>query len=179
MRRLVPAPATCSLAALLASLALAGCSRGPDEAEREDGAIVASGEVDVFGVRVGDCLDLDATEATAAQITDLAAVPCTQPHRHEVFHVGDVAGFDVYPGPSELSSTSDGQCLGAFEDYVGVPYLDSDVQFTYLYPSLASWQDEEDREIVCILVSTSPQTRSLAAPDATAQPTDTAPDRGS
>lgn len=166
MRRLVPAPAVLSVAALLALAVLAGCSRGPDEAEREDGAIVAAGAVDVFGVRVGDCLDLDATDATAAQITDLAAIPCTQPHRHEVFHVGDVTGVDVYPGPSELASTSDGMCLGAFEDYVGVPYLDSDVQFTYLYPSLASWQDEEDREIVCILVSTSPQTRSLAAPGA-------------
>ena len=168
MRRLVPAPALLLTLALAALLAAAGCSGGSDEAEREDGAIVAPGDVDVFGVRVGDCLDLDATDATAAQITDLAAVPCTQSHRHEVFHVAEVTGFDVYPGPSELSSTSDGLCLGAFEDYVGVPYLDSDVQFTYLYPSLASWQDEEDREVVCILVSTSPQTRSLAAPGATA-----------
>ncbi|MEZ5411521.1 MAG: septum formation family protein [Acidimicrobiales bacterium] len=168
MRRLVPAPALLSLVALLMLPAATGCSGGPDEAEREDGAIVSPGAVDVFGVRVGDCLDLEASEATAAQITDLAAVPCAQPHRHEVFHVGEVTGFDVYPGPSELSSASDGMCLGAFEDYVGVPYLDSDVQFTYLYPSLASWQDEEDREVVCILVSTSPQTRSLAAPGAEA-----------
>jgi len=165
MRRLVPAPALVSVAALLVTLpALAACSGGPEEAERADGAIVAPGALDVFGVRVGDCLDLDASEATAAQITDLAAVPCAQAHRHEVFHVGEVTGFDVYPGPSELSSAADGICLGAFEDYVGVPYLDSDVQFTYLYPSLASWQDEEDREVVCILVATSPQTRSLAAP---------------
>lgn len=167
MRRLVPAPALPFAVALLALSALTACSGGSEEAEREDGAIVAPGALDVFGVRVGDCLDLDATDATAAQVTDLAAVPCTQPHRHEVFHVGEVTGFDVYPGPSELSSTSDGMCLGAFEDYVGIPYLDSDVQFTYLYPSLASWQDEEDREVVCILVSTSPQTRSLAAPGAT------------
>lgn len=166
MRRLVPAPALPFVVALLVLPAVAACSGSPDEAERQDGAIVAPGALDVFGVRVGDCLDLDVTDATAAQVTDLAAVPCSQPHRHEVFHVGEVTGFDVYPGPSELSSASDGMCLGAFEDYVGVPYLDSDVQFTYLYPSLASWQDEEDREVVCILVSTSPQTRSLAAPGA-------------
>lgn len=153
MRPLVPA-----LVAFV--IAASACSDGPDEAKRDDGAITEAGVVDVFATEVGDCLRLDESLAAAAEITELPAVPCSDEHLHEVFHLHEIEQPDVYPGPSELSSTADGSCLGAFEDYVGVPYLDSPLQFTYLYPSLDSW-DDGDRTIACVLVSTRPLTASM------------------
>lgn len=166
MRHVVPA-------LLVVLLAASACSHGPAKAGRKDGSIVSPGEVGVFDTRPGDCLDLDATKATAAKVTELAAVPCAQEHRYEVFNVAKVDGYDVYPGPTKLASAADGLCLGAFEDYVGIPYLDSQVQFTYLYPSISSWQEEDDRSVVCILVSTEPRTTSLAAAAAGAAATGT------
>ncbi len=153
MRPVVPA-----LVVLL--FVASACSDG-DEASRDGEAIVEAGTVEVFDTRVGDCLNLDISLAAASEVTELAAIPCDEAHRHEVFHLAEIEGFEVYPGPSELSSASDGLCLGAFEDYVGTPYLDSPLQFTYLFPSLNSWQELEDRTVVCILVAAQPTSRTM------------------
>ena len=64
---------------------------------------------------------------------------------------------------SELAAAADGLCVGAFEEYVGVPYLDSPLQFTYLFPSLGSWQELDDRTVVCILVSSQPVTGPMGS----------------
>ena len=153
MRPLVPAFVVLAFAAF-------ACSGG-EEANRDGESIVEAGTIEVFDTRVGDCLDLDISLAAASEVTELAAIPCEQAHRHEVFHLAEIDGFEVYPGPSDLASAADGLCLGAFEDYVGTPYLDSPLQFTYLFPSLNSWQELEDRTVVCILVSTQPTSRTM------------------
>ena len=102
MRQLVPA-------FVFVVLVASSCSGG-DEADRDGDVIVEAGTIEVFDTRVGDCLDLDISLAAASEVTELAATPCTEAHRHEVFHLAEIDGFEVYPGPSDLSSAADGLC---------------------------------------------------------------------
>jgi hypothetical protein len=150
----------------LAGLVAAGCSS--DKADRKDGGIAKAGKVSVFDVQVGDCLNPGAELGVA--ITDIEAVPCKDPHTHEVFALPEYPDkeSDVYPGEDKLKTFADAQCLDAFGNYTGTDYLDSKQFFSYLQPSIKSWQEGDDRRIVCVIVSTGkPVTGSAAAPNAT------------
>lgn len=145
------------LAALLLALVLTGaCSKDP--AKREDGAITKPGPISVFDLRISDCLlpDKDAT----GEVEKLNAVPCADPHTQEVFGVPEYEGpgADVYPGEAEIRTFADAACLEAFNAYTGTDYLNSNLFFSYLHPSLTSWNDEDDRQIVCLIVNTGDET---------------------
>ena len=43
--------------------------------------------------------------------------------------------------------------VGAFADYVGVELAQSNFYFTYLYPSVTTWQSKNDRQVMCFVVS--------------------------
>lgn len=131
-------------------LVLAGCS--DDEADREGGAIKKAGDVSVFDVQVGDCLMPG--DELGVEITDVHAVPCEEEHTHEVFALPEYPGSDVYPGEDKLRDFANAQCLEAFGDYTGADYLESKLFFSYLQPSIRSWNEGEDRRIVCVIVAT-------------------------
>jgi hypothetical protein len=154
------------LALLVLALVVAGCSK--DKADRKDGAIDKAGNVSVFDVQVGDCLNPG--EELGAEINKIKAVPCKEPHTHEVFALPDYPDkeSDVYPGEDKLRSFANAQCLEAFGNYTGTDYLDSKLFFSYLQPSIRSWQEGDDRRIVCVIVSTGKEvTGSAKSPDAT------------
>jgi hypothetical protein len=154
------------LALLLVALVAAGCSK--DKAGRKDGAIDKAGDVSVFDVQVGDCLNPGSE--LGAEINKIKAVPCKDPHTHEVFALPDYPDkeSDVYPGEDKLRSFANAQCLEAFGNYTGTDYLDSKLFFSYLQPSIRSWQEGDDRRIVCVIVSTGKEvTGSAKSPDAT------------
>ncbi len=45
---------------------------------------------------------------------------------------------------------------------MGIAYEESSLRFSYLFPSFPSWQDGEDRSVVCFVVSTdAPLTASV------------------
>lgn len=159
MRRLLPA------LLLLAASALA-CS--DDDAGRgEDGRITEPGPVNVFDLEVGDCLNPD--EGTEGEVTEIEAVPCSEPHTQEVFALPEYEApegqsDDLYPGEGEIRKFADAACLDAFERYTGADYLDSDLFFSYLHPSLDSWNEGDDRTVVCVIVATGePTTGSVRA----------------
>lgn len=153
------------LAVLLVALVAAGCSK--DKADRKDGAIDKAGKVSVFDVQVGDCLNPG--DELGAEITDIKAVPCKDPHTHEVFALPEYPGADdVYPGEEKLRNFANAQCLEAFGNYTGSDYLDSKLFFSYLQPSIRSWQEGDDRRVVCVIVSTGKEvTGSAKSADAT------------
>jgi hypothetical protein len=158
------------LAALLPALVVAGCSK--DKADRKDGAIAKAGKVSVFDVQVGDCLNPG--EELGVAITDIEAVPCKDPHTHEVFALPEYPDkeSDVYPGEDKLKTFADAKCLDAFGNYTGTDYLDSKQFFSYLQPSIKSWQEGGDRRIVCVIVSTGkPVVGSAKAATATTEVT--------
>lgn len=133
---------------------LASACSGDAGPERDDaGAIVAAGDESVFALSVGDCV-VPPDALDTADVEQLRAVPCTEEHTHEVFATATYTASDVYPGEAELQAFADGACLDNFEDYVGIAYEESSLRFSYLFPSFPSWQDGEDRQVVCFIVST-------------------------
>ena len=114
------------------------------------GAIVSSGNVDAFALRVGDCFDDTAAlgSEVAGEVASLPGVPCADPHDNEVFAVFDV-DFDAFPGDEAMGEAAFAQCLERFEGFVGAAYEESVLDVTALYPSDQSWNVQNDREVVC------------------------------
>ena len=136
--------------AVLVVLALGACS--DDKAERKDGDITAAGPISVFDLRPGDCLN--PSDEVVGEIENIDAVPCDEPHTQEVYAVPEYPDKDggAYPGEGEIQKYADASCLEAFEEYTGIDYLNSDLYFTYLHPSVDSWNDD-DRQIICVVTA--------------------------
>lgn len=143
--RPVLAAATAAVAVLLA--ACSGGGGGRDD----EGRITEPTDVAVFDLRVGDCLAPD--QGVVAELEEVRAVPCEDPHLHEVFFLAEWDGGDTFPGDTALADFADGACIAEFEAYVGTDYLDSALFHTYLLPTLRSWDERNDRQVVCLAAS--------------------------
>lgn len=103
------------------------------------------------------------------EVRDLPIVDCAVDHPNEVFAVfeydaaaagttveegsgGDSLGNSGFPGDEILSEYSTSQCQQRLGDYVGVPYAQSDLEISSIYPTSASWA-ENDRQIICAAFS--------------------------
>lgn len=142
------AGASCLAACAVGLLLLTGCSStNADDAERnDDGSVVASGEVGVNKLQLGDCFD-QAAESEAVEAVE--AMPCEEPHDQEVFYLGALPD-EEFPGDQVAADLVAEQCIAVFETYVGQPYTDSTLDIAYIYPSEDSWSDG-DRGYVCSL----------------------------
>lgn len=110
---------------------------------------------DVSEAAEGWCLDV--ADDVGSEITKLPTVECDQPHTHEVFAVID-SKADAYPGFDALESEAQVRCLEQFEPYVGISPFDSNLFYSWMVPTLASWEDTDvaergDREIICVVGS--------------------------
>ena len=139
---------TTAVAAALALPLLSGCGyfdRGDD-----------STGVSVFAIKPGQCFE--AQDEVKAQLSELTAVDCDQDHAQESYAVvpyvsdGGDAG-DTYPGDDALAKFANGACAGEYGKYVGVDYLDSALFYTYLLPSARSWENDDDRSVICFVTS--------------------------
>lgn len=99
----------------------------------------------MFEIAVGDCL----AEETAGTVTEAPIVPCDQPHQSELFFIYTVEGED-FPGSEGRQGLVEEQCVPQFESFVGVPYLESDLEVLTLEPTEESW-GLSDRELVCMV----------------------------
>ena len=118
-------------------------------ADRDDtGAIVAEGSVDAFNMRVGDCFD-DGSTFDDSEVNSVAGIPCAQPHDNEVYALFDVTQTS-FPGEAIAEIAHEG-CLARFEGFVGKDYDSSQLDIATLYPSRESWQQQNDREVVCVV----------------------------
>ena len=134
----------------IASLAIIVSCSG-DNLKRDDaGNVVQRGNSSIFELKVGDCTK----EELKAEATNIDLVPCTEPHTHEAYFSVDYVG-DAYPGSAPLEVFAEQKCVGAFADYVGVELAQSNLYFTYLYPSVTTWQSKNDRQVMCFAVSRS------------------------
>lgn len=143
--------------ALTAVLLLGACT-GSDNADGIDEQPV----IDVGDGGIGTCLSFG--DEIGQEVTELPVVDCTLPHTHEIFEVV-VNGDDLYPGFDALEDAALTACLGAFEDYIGVSPFDSSLTYSWLVPTLDSWDREDDRETICVVGAGngSPLTQSLRA----------------
>jgi hypothetical protein len=136
-------------AVLVLGTSLAGCSiidmvTGNVTRDESGAATGDNSAADVFDIEVGDCLN-DA--AAAEEVSTLPLVTCDQPHDTEV--VASVTMDDGdYPGEDAIVEFADGECIAAFEDYVGFDYETSLYDYNYYLPTADGWAGG-DHEILC------------------------------
>ncbi len=124
-------------AATLAAV-LSGCS------------FIQSLEIQEF--QPGQCLDTSGTvEQEEGEADYFPVVECTEDHDAEVYAVLDSTATEF--DETTLSDEANVACYNAFEAYVGTPYEDSELYYSYIYPSSNTW-DEDDRQIACLLIAT-------------------------
>lgn len=111
----------------------------------EGGQIVEGGDLDVVELRVGDCFDLE--DATATEVADVDAKPCDEPHEFEMYFIGDMPDGD-FPSESGFLAFFEDECMPAFEEFVGVPYEESQLDIYWLTPTEEGWA-AGDRQVQC------------------------------
>ena len=136
--------ATLIIYALILLISLDVFSGGP-ERDSETGERVEPTEVNVFDLRVGDCLDGFTDDA---EISTVRAVPCSEEHTDEVMAAIDLSAEDQFPGAEAVQERAEEACYEEFERFVGMPWDESQLDFGYLAPTEESWADG-DREILC------------------------------
>lgn len=104
----------------------------------------------VLDLTVGDCLR--SADLQGEQIENIATVSCDEPHDAEIFAATQLPEGD-YPGEAGVRTASEDFCLPEFETFVGVSYLDSELEVYPLLPTEDGWNSLGDREILCIVVS--------------------------
>ena len=135
------------LGAVLLAL-LTGCSL--DAPRNSAGEVTAAATTDAFSIKVGDCvgkLDGDSAE-------ELPLTPCDQVHFWEAYASSTLEGTD-FPGSSQINELSDKACSAAYKGFVGIAMDDSKYEVTYLSPTKESWTQAADREVVCLVGSSS------------------------
>jgi hypothetical protein len=151
LRRMVTA-----LALVPALLAPAACSWFGGKAKDH------AAPISVFDVKPGECFV--APTSVKAELSTLSRIACTEPHTQEAYAIVKYTatagastastGADAFPGGGVLDKFAKGVCAQRYSSYVGVDYLNSKYYYTYLLPSARSWEQEDDRSILCFITST-------------------------
>jgi hypothetical protein len=150
-------------AGLIAVTALSGCSVlenvFPAQAERDNETqeIAEAGQQDVFEVAVGDCFN---DEGDGTEVTDLPAVPCTEPHDNEIYHLFDLAGEEF---PLDADAQADAGCAAQFAAFIGLEYeVSTEIDFFPILPTAQTWA-EGDREVICSVFDVAKQSTGTLA----------------
>ncbi|MEE6281916.1 septum formation family protein [Georgenia sunbinii] len=112
----------------------------------------------VLDLAVGDCLNTTDLEGT--EVSSVEALECSTEHDAEIFAEHTFSG-DEYPGLETVQEESDVACRDAFGDFVGIPYEESALYFSALYPTEDTWDSADDRTTLCIILAEEPMTESL------------------
>lgn len=111
------------------------------------GFAACSSDVAGNDLEAGDCIE-DQSDLSS---TEISAIDCSEEHAFEVTGTFDLDDADEYPGVAEVEAESNERCAGdIFEDYVGEPFDPTgDLQATALYPSEQTWDEADDRTVIC------------------------------
>ncbi len=109
--------------------------------------LTACADGEAFSLDVGDCFD--DPDGGGQTVESVAVVDCDQPHDNQVFATFEIVGGS-WPGADQVEEDAEDGCLERFEDYVGTPYLESDLLASAFWPSEDSWE-AGDREVICFV----------------------------
>ncbi|GHD21227.1 septum formation family protein [Nocardiopsis kunsanensis] len=110
----------------------------------------------VLSVGVGDCFVVSEMDQSLleGEVSDVPLVDCSEPHDGEFFHVEVLPDGD-FPGDRSVGERATEACEGqAFTDFVGTDYASSEIWAYHLVPTRQSWEQADDREILCYLETT-------------------------
>lgn len=130
-----------------AALALGGCNLFGIGATQK----YTTRNLSVFTLHVGECLN--PPTKIVAQVSTLQTLSCSAPHTEQVYALVRYRASNNYPGPTKLQSFANAKCLQDYAGFVGVPYQQSSLFFTYLLPSVRSWASG-DRTVTCVVTTT-------------------------
>lgn len=118
-----------------------------DETSRdESGEVVGGGDVGALSLQVGDCV----ADSEVGEVNDVPVVPCDEPHDSEVFSVFDLPDGE-FPGDMVVDDAAEDGCTGEdFAEYVGIEYAGSELDVAFIKPSRDTWNNLEDREVICL-----------------------------
>ncbi|MDZ7678380.1 MAG: septum formation family protein [Acidimicrobiales bacterium] len=136
-------------------LANAAATNDPAVDELDDG------RVPLGALQVGDCVDLPDLDGLAeldgpdgVEVVDATPRRCDEPHDAEAFaRMSLNENPDApFPGDEHVLAAADRKCLEAFGGYMGVGYVDSELEIVHIRPNAAAWT-RGDRVLVCAAAS--------------------------
>lgn len=136
-----------STAALMLVLAIAACGGG-GLARDDTGRVTRPQDAAVPELQAGDCFN-DPEPDQLDEIEAVEVVPCDLAHDNEIFHSFTLAE-GAMPTQEEIFELSAGQCLPAFDAFVGIRFELSEMDVFPLTPTPEQW-GEGHRTIHCVL----------------------------
>lgn len=141
--------------AIALTVALSGCSAlgnlvgGGNDAPRDDetGEVTEESNIDIFSLKVGDCMP---TSEDSGEMSEADVVPCDQPHADEIFYEFELADGE-FPGEDEIQAEVEAECIPAFDEFVGLSYDESSLDFWWISPTEQSWDQANDRLVQCAI----------------------------
>lgn len=105
---------------------------------------------DAGSLSVGQCFDPPTIEGEVSGVDD---GPCTDPHKAEVFFVGNYAPeTSVFPTTSDFQDFYTSACKPAFNTYTGLDYdTDTTYDLAAFRPTSDSWSSG-DRKVICYAI---------------------------
>jgi hypothetical protein len=122
---------------------------------------VETGNTLLGDLEVGDCFaDIPKVEEEVIY-NSIDTVSCSEPHGAEIYAVVGLPEGD-FPGDEAVLAQAVEVCGAEFEGFVGLPYEESVLEFSYLYPTEESW-DAGDRSVTCSVVDLAGDTTGTLA----------------
>lgn len=103
----------------------------------------------VFDLGVGDCFNDTSQTLEGDVVFEVPVVPCSELHDNEIYFEYSMTDA-VFPGSDAALESAGLRCVDEFEGFVGVDYLDSELEVFPITPTAQSW-DEGDRVVYCAL----------------------------
>ena len=153
-----------AVAVALTSLAV-GCGLIPETgpSRDENGVVTESGELAAFDLQLGDCFN----DPGLDQVETVTVVPCSLSHDFEVYHLFQMDD-GPYPGADAIRDEWIQGCLAEFESFVGISFDVSALDISAIFPTEESWNELDDREVLCSVTAVSGLPRSGSARDSAA-----------
>ena len=98
-------------------------------------------DASVQDLAVGDCFSFAPGDESAAEVSEIDMRSCDDDHQNEVYLQPALTASTDYPGDDAVFAEAEELCYGSFEGFVGTPYEDSEVDFSYLTPTEQTWAD--------------------------------------
>ena len=121
------------------------------------GACGALGGGQVATAEVGDCIVT--AEMGEDEITEIPTVDCSEAHDAQVVGKFDLEDGD-FPGTDAIETAAEEGCVTQFESFIGTPATDSSLTVSYIFPTEDTWNQADDREVLCFAVSAEDATES-------------------